>query len=324
MTCQEVTAVPRQSRISFLNYPHLVVAKANSGSLLFYHDSDYLFYLDVLRQLVRDRLLKVFAYCLLEHEVRLVVEPMRLKLSRIIQRLHGKHSARINRHHKRAGHLFHGRFRSLVFNHVDLLPVVRNVHLWPVREGLLRRPELYPYGSHASYLGSVKTDFLSVIEILNHFSGDIEAKKRAFGRYVEQSALEPDDFGITEIRPGIGGGAQSSQNLVAKIYQTPETRKKSSLKRLGERASLLLSITLEQMLSISRRQDLVMARRLLATVAVLGAERTVSEVAIFLHRDKAQISRLVTQGMDLLDSNEAFILMFDALKARGAAGDFYE
>ena len=62
----------------------------------------------------------------------------------------------------------------------------------------------------------------------------------------------------------------------------------------------------------------MMARRLLATAAVLRAGRTVTEVALFLNRDKAQISRLVAQGMDLLHNNEAFFHMIESLKAKGA------
>src|SRR5262249_35091343 len=148
--------------------------------------------------------LKVYAFCLMEHELRLVIEPTRLRLSRIMQRLHGRHTARMNRHCNRMGHLFRGRFRSVIFQACDLLSVVRSVHLWPVRQGVLRRPEYYPYGSHGSYVGLNQTDFLSTHEILCQFSGDDEAKKRAFARYVETSALEPDDFGLSEIRHGVG------------------------------------------------------------------------------------------------------------------------
>jgi len=308
--------MPRQSRVSWLNYPHLVIAEANGGSSLFSDDSDYIFYIGLLRQLVRDRLLKVYAFCLMEQELRLVVEPNRLRLSRVMQRLHGRHTARMNRRLNRVGHLFRGRFRSIVFNMSDLLSVVREVHLWPVRHGLLRRPEFYPYASHGSYLGLGNADFLATAEVLGQFHGDAETKKRAFVRFVESSALEPDSFGLSEIRPGIGGTALSSDNLLKKARIVPEMSKKPSMKGLVEGTSLLLNITQDQLLSLSRRQDLVMARRLLATAAVLGAERSITEVAHFLQRDKAQISRLVSQGMDLLDNNEAFVLMLEALRAK--------
>lgn len=311
--------MPRSRRISWLNHPHLVIAKANGGTSLFVDDDDFRSYLMLLRQLVRDRLLKVFAYCLMPNEVRLVVLPNRLMLSRIMQRLHGRHSNRMNNKLSREGHLFRGRFRSLIFNESDLLDVVRGVHLWPVREGLLRRPELYPYSSHGYYMGINPDtgDFLSTGEVLQQFSGDLDQKRRAFGRFVESLALDRDNLGIEEIAPGIGGSAQSANELIARAYEKKKSSKKSSVKTIAERASLLLSISKEQLLGMSRRQDLVMARRLLATAAVLYAGRTVTEVALFLNRDKAQVSRLVAQGMDLLNSNDGFCHMLDSLRVKG-------
>lgn len=311
--------LPRTRRISWLNYPHLVVAQANGGAPLFVDDADFKNYLAVLRQMTRDRLLKVFAYGLLEHEIRLVVVPNRLMLSRIIQRLHGRHTAHMNQKLDRVGHLFRGRFRSVVFHESDLIDVVRSVHLWPVREGLLRRPELYPYSSHGYYMGSNQElgDFLSTQEVLNHFSGDIETKRRAFGRFVEMMALDGDNWGIEEVAPGIGG--RRSKDLLEKANTVAKPPKKSSVKTLAERVSLLLNISLDQLVCPLRRQDLVMARRLLATACVLTAGRTVTEVALFLQRDKAQISRLVAQGMDMANNNRIFSQMLEALKARGAS-----
>jgi hypothetical protein len=240
-------------------------------------------------------------------------------LSRIIQRLHKKHTMRMNKKLGRKGHLFRERFRSLVFHEADLIDVVRGVHLWPVREGLLRRPEHYPYSSHGFYMGNRQEmgDFLSVQEVFGQFSGDLDARRRAFGRFVEMLALEADDFGIDEIVPGIGGRSTHSAILLHKAKEAPVRPIKSSVKTLAERAGLLLNISQDQLMGPSRRQDLVMGRRLLATAAVLGAERSVTEVAAFLHRDKAQVSRLVAQGMDLLSNSEAFLTMYDALKAKG-------
>ena len=65
--------------------------------------------------------------------------------------------------------------------------------------------------------------------------------------------------------------------------------------------------------SASRRQDLVMARRLFSTAAVMNTARTITEVADFLKRDKAQVSRLVSQGMDLVHKDEPFKLLFRSI-----------
>ena len=315
--------MPRTRRITWLNYPHLVIAYANGGAKLFSDEDDYKNYLMLLRQMSRDRLLKVYAFCLKEGEIRLVIRPNRLMLSRIIQRLHGKHSAYMNSKLNRRGHLFHGRFRSIVFDEGDLKDVVRSVHLWPVRGGFLRRPELYPYSSHGSYMGinSEATDFLAITEVLDYFSGDIDGKRRAFGRFVESVALDADDFGIDEVVPGIGGKNFQAKDLLVKANIHPRPIKRSSVKILAERVSISLNVAMDQLTSPSRRQDLVMARRLLATAAVVGAGRTVTEVAVFLKRDKAQVSRLVAQGMDLLHNNTAFYHMFNAIKVQGLMRD---
>jgi REP element-mobilizing transposase RayT len=316
----------RSRRVSWLNYPHLVIAKANGGVSLFSDEEDYLNYLSMLKQMVRDRLLKVFAYCLLPDEVRLVVMPHRMGLSRIIQRLHTRHTARMNNKLNRCGHLFRSRYRSLVFCEPDLLDVVRSVHLWPVRIGLLRRPEAYLFSSHASYLGysSNNSELLNTSLVLDKFSGDLITKRRAFARFVEREALACDNLGIEEIAPGIGGTKHSANELLKKSSINILEPKKSSIKLLAERTSLLLGISLEQLTGSSRRQDLVMARRLLASAAVLGAGRSVTEVAVFLQRDKGQVSRLVAQGMDLLVSNHGFGHMFASLKTKGVQDPFLD
>lgn len=315
--------MPRSRRITWLNYPHLVIAQANGGTTLFADDDDYKSYLLLLRQMVRDHLLKVYAFCLKEHEIRLVVRPNRLTLSRIMQRLHGRHTARMNQKLCRIGHLFRGRFRSVVFGEENLVDVVRSVHLWPVRGGHLRRPELFPYSSHSYYMGQKACDFLAIDEVLRQFAGDIDGRRRAFSRYIERVALDADDIGVEELHPGIGGDQKNLKEILAKAKLTRNAIKKSSIKTLSLRVCLLLNLSLAQLVGKNRRQDLVMARRLLSTAAVLGAGRTVTEVAVFLQRDKAQVSRLVAQGMDLLYTNEAFSHMFDSLKPKGAVNEIF-
>jgi putative transposase len=314
--------VPRSSRMTWLNYPHLVIAEANGESALFRDEADYHAYLAELRQLARDHVLRVFAFCLMDKELRLLIQPSRLMLSRIMQRLHGKHSARMNQKYDRHGHLFRGRFRSLLLPKESVLSVVRSIHLWPVRSGVVRRPEHYRFSSHGAYMGQdpQSSDFLKISDVLESFKGDNEAKRRAFTRYLEESLTEPDDYGAKEVYPGIGGSVGLAEDMQKKLQELAEKRpRRSSVRLLAERTGLLLGINLDYIVGSSKRQDLVMARRLIATAAVIGASRTVTEVAAFLARDKAQVSRLVSQGLDLLENDEPFLSLFEALKSKGGS-----
>jgi len=299
--------VPRGLRNQSRLLPHLVIAKAASETLLFYRDDDYDAYLRLLRQLVRDRFIIVYAFCLLRDEIRLIVKPTRLGLGRVIQRLHGSHTLRINSRLQRQGSLFRGRYKSTAFAEVDLCSAVRSVHLLPVRSGYTRHAEAFTYSSHSTYLGQGEGqhDFIQIHPILDVFKGSSQFPQKSFAKYVEAAALDSDDTGIT----------QSVSEAVDEVpvMVKPRRGRKSFLASLAERISLLLSVNLANLRSASRRQDLVMARRLMATIAVLAANQSVTEVAKFLRRDKAQISRLVSQGMDLVEADEPFRVLYDSV-----------
>ena len=299
--------MPREKRNTWLGQNHLVIARANSDSKLFYDAHDYDGYLLHLRQMVRDRLIKLFAFCLREDEIRLVLSPKRAPLARTIQRLHGGHANRINRRHDRHGHLFAERFQSIVFYAHDLCEVVRSAHLWPVREGSVRRAENYRYSSHNAYLAADDqfADLIDVKEVLNQFASDLSIAKKAFVRFVEAAVLDNDDYGFID-----------QVDKAEMIPQAPAPKRRLSLLGLAKRVALLLNVSQVQLFSNSRRQDLVMARRLFATTAVTHTDRSVTEVAQFLRRDKAQVSRLVSQGMDLLEGDEAFKTLFESVKGR--------
>lgn len=296
--------MPRKRRNHISQTPCLVVARAASNTSLFYDDEDYLNYLSLLRQLVRDRLLTVYAFCLRPEELRLVLKSGRLGLGKIMQRLHGSHTLRINSKLQRSGSLFRGRYESKPLLESNLCSVVRAVHLWPVRTGAVRHAEFFRYSSHATYLGRGEriADFLKVEAILDQFSKAPAISQKAFSKYVESVALDTDEDGIVD-------AVLLDEDLIVKH----EPKKNNFLKGLAKRISLLLSVNPVNLRGPSRRQELVMARRLMATKAVLDADRTVTEVAKYLGRDKAQVSRLVSQGMDLLDADEAFRVLYDSI-----------
>lgn len=312
--------LPRVKRSTILGFPHLVKAYANGGARIFETDEDYSCYLSTLRQLSRDKLVKVYAFCLMPEEVRLVLRPTRLSLARIMQRLHGTHTQRMNRVRGRLGHLFRGRFDSLVFPHKNLLEVVRSVHLWPVRTGAVRRAEHYGWCSHAGYLNKQAqwSDMVCSEDILGSLSNDSDSALRSYFRFIESAALDPDNDGIAQLSPGVGGIGRDAEELVGRLRGAGRRPRRLSLIALARRVSLLLNVSMTQLQGPSRRQDIVMARRLLASAAVLGVGRSVSEVAHFVERDKAQVSRLVSQGVDLYECDEPFRTLVDSVRGNQA------
>ena len=311
----------RTRRIALIGHPHVVVARGNNGEAVFYDDSDYEAYLSSLRDMVREQHFVLYAWCLMKSEVRLVVAPQRLPLGQVIQRLHTSHARRINARRERSGHLFEGRFRSMLIPMTRLSDAVRWVHLWPVRVDRVRRVETYPWSSHRSYVarGDEWGDLVDAWAVLEKYAPTLPAAQRSFARFVEQGALERDDLGIQEVMAGVGGDRKFAEDVLAEAGVVWRGRRRPALQTLARRVSLLMNVHFDDLVSPARQQELVMARRLLATSAVREAGRSVTEVAEFLQRDKGQVSRLVAQGMAQMRTDPGFRTLLDAMKQRGAA-----
>lgn len=312
--------MPRTRRIALVGHPHVVVARGNNGDAVFYDDSDFEAYLGLVRDLVREQLFVLYAWCLMKSEVRLVIAPQRLPLAQVVQRLHTAHARRINQRRERSGHLFEGRFRSIIIPAARLPDAVRWVHLWPVRVERVRRVETYPWSSHRAYVarGDEWGDLVDAWGVLERYGSTLPVAQRAFARFVEAGALERDDLGIAEVMNGVGGDRKFAEDVLAEAGVVWRGRRRPALATLATRVSLLMNVHVDDLTSAARHQELVMARRLLATSAVRQAGRTVTEVAEFLNRDKGQVSRLVAQGMAQMRADEAFRALLEAMKQRGA------
>lgn len=303
-----------------MGHPHVVVARGNNGEPVFYDDTDYEAYLTLVRDFVREGFFVLYAWCLMKSEVRLVIMPQRLPLAQAVQRLHTAHARRINQQRKRTGHLFEGRFRSVIIPKNSLPEAVRWVHLWPVRMERVRRVEMYPWSSHRAYVagGDVWGDLVDARIVLERYGATLPVAQRAFARYVELGALERDELGIDQVMTGVGGDRKFAEEVLAEAGVVWRGRRRPALATLAARVSLLMNVHVDDLTSDARQQELVMARRLLATSAVRQAGRTVTEVAVFLNRDKGQVSRLVAQGMAQMRANDAFRSLLEAMKQRGA------
>ena len=80
------------------------------------------------------------------------VETPEANLSTGMQFLNGSYASYFNRRHRRAGHLFQGRFKGqLIEEEGYFLVVSRYIHVNPMRAGMVDRPEDYRISSYPGY-----------------------------------------------------------------------------------------------------------------------------------------------------------------------------
>jgi REP element-mobilizing transposase RayT len=128
--------------------------RGNGGQEIFFSQEDrFRFYLLVQEGIERYGH-KVHAFCLMTTHVHLAIQVGEFGLPRIIQNLAFRYTRWGNWRQSRTGHLFQGRYKAvLVEADTYLLELTRYIHLNPVRSGIVRIPEDYPWSGHRTYLG---------------------------------------------------------------------------------------------------------------------------------------------------------------------------
>ena len=121
-----------------------VTARGNEQKPIYRDDRDREHFLALLGELTERFGVRIHAYVLMDNHYHLLVETPEACLSRAMQWLNVSYSVWFNRRHRRAGHLFQGRFKGLVVeDDAGWQEVARYVHLNPARvAGLgLSKPE---------------------------------------------------------------------------------------------------------------------------------------------------------------------------------------
>jgi putative transposase len=78
------------------------------------------------------------AYCLMDNHYHLLIETPNANLSRGMRQLNGVYTQTFNRAHNRVGHVFQGRYKSILIDkHSYLLELARYIVLNPVRANMV-------------------------------------------------------------------------------------------------------------------------------------------------------------------------------------------
>jgi len=151
----------RPRRIQFAGACYYIVLEGNNRQDLFLSSQDRRQFLSFLRAHKARYGLRVYAYCLLDHEAHLVLETSQPNLSLVMQGFNTLYTKYFNSAHNSSGHLFGGRYKALLVDpQAALAETTRFVHLLPLRSGLKEKPWRYPWSSCSAYVESEQGESL--------------------------------------------------------------------------------------------------------------------------------------------------------------------
>ncbi len=179
----------RLARIVVPGVPYHVTQRGNRRERTFFEDADYKRYRTMLGDAARGAGSEVWAYCLMPNHVHLIVVPRDADgLRRTFADAHRRYTGLINARHRWTGHLWQGRFGAVAMDEAHLSAAVRYVALNPVRAGLVKRAQDWPWSSTRAHCEGKDDVLVTVAPVLERYgdfatlldSGDEEADNSAW------------------------------------------------------------------------------------------------------------------------------------------------
>ncbi len=157
----------RLARLVVPGLPHHVTQRGNRRETTFFNKRDYALYRDWLAESSGKAGSTVWAWCLMPNHVHIILVPSDEDgLRKTFADLHRRYTAHINARLKVTGHLWQGRYGSVVMDEEHLLNAVRYVTLNPVRAGLVKRARDWPWSSARAHLAGQNDAVVDVAPVL--------------------------------------------------------------------------------------------------------------------------------------------------------------
>mgnify|MGYP001574655179 FL=1 len=200
----------RPLRIEYAGAVYHITSRGNEKKAVFKDDQDRINFLNTLQHVNKRYNWLCHAYCMMDNHYHLLIETPDGNLSLGMRQLNGVYTQLFNKRHQRTGHLFQGRYKSiLIQKDSHLLEVCRYVVLNPVRARMLERPEAWKWSSYRATAGRESAPpCLTTDWILGQFSRKRTKAEQEYRQFVEwgigketiwrdvkgQSILGEDDF----------------------------------------------------------------------------------------------------------------------------------
>ncbi len=205
--------MPRQARLDAPDTLHHVMVRGIERTTIFRDDRDRADFVARLARVAEQGALTIYAWALLPNHAHLLVRTGTRPLARSMRSLLTGYAGAFNRRHKRVGHLFQNRYKSIVVEEEPyLLELVRYLHLNPLRAPVvptLRALDRYAWTGHSALLGTVSRPWQDTRTILRQFGPTLPRAQRAYRSFVGAGISQGrrPEFQGGGLRRSLGGWA---------------------------------------------------------------------------------------------------------------------
>jgi len=259
-----------------------VTSRGDGREDIYLSDADRLAWLEIFAQVCRRFNWVCYAWCQMNNHYHLLIETPDANLSQGMRQLNGVYTQRFNRSHARVGHVFQGRYKAILVERDGyLLELARYVVLNPLRAGMVKRLERWPWSSYLATCGQAAAPaWLHTDWLLAQFGKRRATAIRDYIQFVHEGARLPSVWG--QLRGQIYLG---SEKFVAKMQVQIE--QKPALEEIPRVQRRLLAQSLKDFESKHPRKEAM-------ALAFLTGQHTMAAIAGHFGVHYTTVSRAVS------------------------------
>ena len=328
--------MPRKSRIDAPGALHHIIVRGIERRKLFVDDTDRNNFLDRIGSILTETNTGCYAWALIPNHFHLLLRTGKVPIATVMRRLLTGHAGYFNKRHRRSGHLFQNRYKSILCQEdTYLLELVRYIHLNPLRARLIKefdRLRKYPYCGHSTLMGKVKRGWQDIEWVLRLFDERVRVARRRYYEFVEKGismGRRKELTGGGLIR-SMGGWAAVNSMRKAKMFEKSDERilgdgdfvdqvlseakeqmerknilksKGYNLKVIADRVCSVMDLEASEIWKSGKSRRRVAARSLLCFWAVRELGISMTELSRRLNLSLSGVSQSVSRGEKIAESN---------------------
>ena len=182
--------MPRKARIDAPGALHHIICRGIEGRRIFQDKVDRDNFVDRLGTILSETSTACYAWALMPNHFHLLLRTGKVPIATIMRRLLTGYAVSYNRRHRRYGHLFQNRYKSVLCQEDPyLLELVRYIHLNPLRAKIvvsLGQLDRYRYSGHSHLIGRVASEWQDGDSVLSLFGKRVATARKRYRAFVEQ------------------------------------------------------------------------------------------------------------------------------------------
>ena len=209
----------RPWRIQYNNAVYHIMSRGVAQGEVFYAEEDYHKFLEYLEKTSEKFQLEIFAFVLMGNHYHLFLRTKEANLSKSMQWLQTSYSIYLNRKYRRSGHLFQGRYKSILVGDDSYWRGLSfYIHLNPVRAGIVKELETYKWSSYHDYVKTKKIHhWIACEEILKGFGKDEKESRDEYWKLISEKSGQEKKF-LDDVKYGLILGSEEFISWVQKKF----------------------------------------------------------------------------------------------------------